>query len=48
MSSTELHPAIAVSNPAQALLVPAIPAIAGDALAYGVVCLQFLDSSFEV
>jgi hypothetical protein len=27
---------------------PDIPAIAGDGLAYGVACLQFLDSSLEV
>jgi hypothetical protein len=27
---------------------PAIPAIAGDGLAYSVVSLQFLDSSLEV
>ncbi len=27
---------------------PAIPAIAGDGLVYGVACLQFLDSSLAV
>ncbi len=29
-------------------LMPAIPVIAGDDIAYGVVCLQLLDSSLEV
>jgi hypothetical protein len=28
--------------------LPDIPAIAGDGIAYGVACLQFLDSSLEV
>ncbi len=28
--------------------LPDIPAIAGDDIAYGVACLQFLDSSLEV
>jgi hypothetical protein len=27
---------------------PDIPAIAGDGLAYGVTCLQFLDSGLEL
>jgi hypothetical protein len=29
-------------------LAPGIPAIAGDGLAYGAQCLQFLDSSLVV
>jgi hypothetical protein len=28
--------------------LPDIPAIAGDGIAYGVACFQFLDSSLEV